>query len=47
MKVRRGYGTRIVFCNYLMSGRVVFEDVVEAYYKQTNEMFGTDYEAPK
>ena len=30
-----------------MSGRHVFKDVIDGYYKETNEMFGTDYQPPK
>ena len=26
---------------------VVYKDVIDFYYKETNEMFGTDYEPPK
>jgi ribonuclease Z len=37
---------RIGFSDYITDGRVVFEDVIDDYYKETNEMFGTDYEAP-
>jgi len=38
---------RIGFSEYIVSGRHVFKDVVDAYYKETNEMFGTDYQPPK
>jgi ribonuclease Z len=38
---------RVGFSKYIMDGRVVFGDVIEFYYNQTNEMFGTDFEPPK
>ncbi len=38
---------RVGFSEYVMSGRHVFKDVIDAYYKETNEMFGTDYQPPK
>ena len=38
---------RYGFSDFTASGRVVFDEVIEFYYNQTNEMFGTDYEAPK
>jgi ribonuclease Z len=37
---------RIGFTDFLVGGRVVFEDVIKFYYDQTNEMFGTDFEPP-
>ncbi len=37
---------RVGFSDYLINGRVVYKDVVDAYYKETNEMFGTDYPTP-
>jgi len=37
---------RIGFSDYITDGRVVFKDVIDEYYKETNEMFGTDYPAP-
>ena len=37
---------RIGFSDYITGGRVVFKDVIDEYYKETNEMFGTDYKAP-
>ncbi len=37
---------RFGLSKYLMEGRHVFKDVVEAYYKETNEMFDTDFKAP-
>jgi len=37
---------RIGFSDYITGGRVVFKDVIDEYYKETNEMFGTDYPAP-
>ena len=38
---------KIGFTDFITEGRVVYGDVVEWYYKETNEMFGTNYEAPK
>jgi len=38
---------RIGFSEYITDGRVVFKDVIDEYYQETNEMFGTDYKAPK
>ena len=38
---------RIGFTDFIMKGRVVFKDVIERYYKETNEMFGTNFPAPK
>jgi len=37
---------RIGFSKYVTDGRVVFKDVIDLYYKETNEMFGTDFEPP-
>jgi ribonuclease Z len=37
---------RVGFSDYIQGGRVVFKDVIDWYYKETNEMFGTDYPAP-
>jgi ribonuclease Z len=38
---------RVGFTDFLIEGRDVFKDVIDAYYKETNDMFGTDYEPPK
>jgi ribonuclease Z len=38
---------RVGFTQYLIDGRVVFDDVIKFYYDQTNKMFGTDFEPPK
>jgi ribonuclease Z len=38
---------RIGFSDYITGGRVVYKDVIDDYYKETNEMFGTDYKAPQ
>jgi ribonuclease Z len=38
---------RVGFSDYIMKGRVVYEDVIKFYYDQTNNMFGTDYKPPK
>jgi ribonuclease Z len=38
---------RVGFTKYLIDGRHVFKDVVDAYYKETNKMFGTNYAPPK
>jgi ribonuclease Z len=37
---------RVGFSDYITDGRVVYKDVVDAYYKETNDMFGTDYPTP-
>ncbi len=37
---------RVGFTDFLLGGRVVFEDVIKFYYDQTNEMFGTDFDPP-
>ncbi len=37
---------RVGFTDYLIQGRVVFKDVIDFYYDQTNKMFGTDFKAP-
>jgi len=37
---------RVGFTKYLIDGRHVFKDVVDAYYKETNKMFGTDFAPP-
>jgi ribonuclease Z len=37
---------RVGFSDYITDGRVVYKDVIDDYYKETNEMFGTDYQAP-
>jgi hypothetical protein len=33
--------------DFITGGREVFKDVIEAYYSETNEMFGRDYRPPK
>ncbi len=38
---------RVGFTDFLVGGRVVFEDVIKFYYDQTNEMFGTDFQPPQ
>lgn len=38
---------RIGFSDFIFGGRVVYKDVIEFYYNQTNKMFGTDYKPPK
>ncbi len=38
---------RIGFTDFLVGGRVVFEDVIKFYYDQTNQMFGTDFQPPQ
>ena len=38
---------RVDFSDYIKDGRVVFEDVIKAYYEQTNKEFGTNYKPPK
>jgi len=37
---------RVGFSKYVSGGRVVFQDVIEQYYKDTNEEFGTDFQPP-
>ena len=37
---------RVGFSDYITGGRVVFKDVIDWYYNETNKMFGTDYPAP-
>jgi len=37
---------RIGFSDYVNGGREVFQDVIERYYEQTNEMFGTSFDPP-
>ena len=37
---------RVGFTEFLIDGREVFTDVVQAIYDETNEMFGTDVPAP-
>ena len=37
---------RVGFSEEIMGGRVVYKDVIEWYYKTTNEMFGTDFKPP-
>jgi ribonuclease Z len=38
---------RVGFTDFLIDGRVVFDEVIKFYYDQTNKMFGTDYSPPK
>ena len=38
---------RIGFSRYVISGRQVFKDVIDQYYRETNKMFGTNYQPPK
>lgn len=38
---------RVGFSDFVTDGRVVFKDVIDLYYKETNEEFGTNYEPPK
>ena len=45
-KVAADPSQRVGFSEYIMGGRVVFEDVVKQYYDQTNAQFGTSFEAP-
>ncbi len=37
---------RVGFSDYIKGGRVVFEDVIKQYYDETNQQFGTSFEAP-
>jgi ribonuclease Z len=37
---------RVGFSDYIMGGRVVYEDVIKFYYDQTNKLFGTDFKPP-
>jgi ribonuclease Z len=45
-KVAADPNDRVGFSKYIIGGRVVFDDVINYYYEQTNEMFGTDFEPP-
>ena len=38
---------RIGFSDFIWAGREVFQDVIEQYYNETNEKFGTDYDVPQ
>ena len=38
---------RVGFSDFVKGGRVVFEEVVKAYYEQTNKEFGTNFQPPK
>jgi ribonuclease Z len=38
---------RVGFSEYITDGRVVFKDVIDNYYAETNKEFGTDYKPPK
>jgi len=38
---------RVGFTKFLIDGRVVFDDVIEAYYAEANKEFGTNFKAPK
>ena len=38
---------RVGFSDYVMGGRVVYEDVITDYYSETSKMFGTDFQPPK
>jgi len=38
---------RVGFSDFVKGGRVVFEEVIKAYYEQTNKEFGTNYQPPK
>ena len=38
---------RVGFTDFLMKGRVVFKEVIDRYYEQTNKEFGTDVKPPK
>ncbi len=46
-KVAGNPSDRIGFSDYITGGRVVFKDVIDAYYKETNAMFGTDFQPPE
>ena len=37
---------RVGFTQFLIDGREVFTDVVQAIYDETNEQFGTDEKMP-
>ena len=37
---------RVGFSDFIMGGRTVFQDVIEFYYTQTNQMFGTNFSPP-
>jgi len=38
---------RVGFSDYVSGGRVVYKDVLQFYYDQTNQMFGTDFKPPE
>jgi ribonuclease Z len=46
-KVAGNPADRVGFSHFINGGREVFRDVIDAYYKETNEMFGTDYQPPQ
>jgi ribonuclease Z len=46
-KVAANPADRVGFADFITGGREVFQDVIDAYYKETNEMFGTDFEPPE
>jgi ribonuclease Z len=46
-KVAANPADRVGFSDFITGGREVFQDVIDAYYKETNEMFGTDFEPPE
>jgi ribonuclease Z len=37
---------RVGFTDYIMGGRVVYEDVIKQYYDKTNKEFGTSFDPP-
>jgi ribonuclease Z len=45
-KIAANPADRIGFSEFVIGGRVVFEDVIKAYFDETNEMFGTDFSPP-
>ena len=38
---------RVGFTDFLIQGRDVFKEVIDQYYSETNEMFGTNFEPPQ
>ena len=38
---------RVGFTDYISSGRVVYQDVIEKIYEDANKEFGTTIEPPK
>jgi len=37
---------RVGFSDFIIGGRLVYDDVIKFYYDQTNQMFGTNFQPP-